>query len=149
MLTARAAEADRVRGLDGGADDYLTKPFGLPELLARLRALLRRCAPPAATRIMLGDLAIDPAARRIEGPAAALALSALEAAILTELAAAGGAVVPRRRLVERCWAETAVADRAVDFHLANLRRKLAQATGRSEPRHLLTAHGRGWSLVAG
>jgi DNA-binding response OmpR family regulator len=144
LLTAKSQEADKVQGFDLGADDYLTKPFGIAELLARLRGLLRRVPAPVAERIMLDGLMLDFAARRLHGPAGIAELSSQEAELLRALAAAGGAVRSRQRLLREAWPGAAVTARAVDFHIANLRKKLAEATGRPGTERLATVHGRGW-----
>jgi DNA-binding response OmpR family regulator len=145
ILTARGAQADIVRGLDLGADGYLSKPFGLPELLARIRALLRRSAVAVAP-IELPGLRLDCAARTLAGDAATVELTRVEAGILAVLAATPGAPVPRRTLIERVWSGMAVTERAVDFHMVQLRRKIAMATGRADQRRLRCSYGRGFEL---
>lgn len=149
MLTAKSQEADKVHGFDLGADDYLTKPFGVRELVARVRSLLRRAVPatPVATRVELTGLVIDLERQRLEAGGQSAELSTHEAAILRSLAAALGDPIPRRRLVREVWDDAAVTDRAVDFHIANLRRKIASVTGVAEPARLLTVHGSGYRLV--
>jgi DNA-binding response OmpR family regulator len=129
MLTARDAVADRVSGLRTGADDYLTKPFAFDELLARIRALLRRsrAAQPAVLRV--ADLALDPARRRVTRGDAVITLTPKEYAILEVLMRAGGTVVTRTRLAERVWDEAAeVLDNLVDAHVSHLRRKIDRGT---------------------
>ena len=129
MLTARDAVTDRVSGLRTGADDYLTKPFAFDELLARIRALLRRSrvAQPAVLRV--ADLALDPATRRVTRGHVAITLTPKEYAILEVLMRAAGEVVTRTRLAERVWDEAAeVLDNLVDAHVSHLRRKIDRGT---------------------
>ena len=129
MLTARDAVADRVSGLRTGADDYLTKPFAFDELLARIRALLRRSrvAQPAVLRV--ADLALDPATRRVTRGHVTITLTPKEYAILEVLMRAAGEVVTRTRLAERVWDEAAeVLDNLVDAHVSHLRRKIDRGT---------------------
>ena len=125
MLTARDGLADRVKGLGTGADDYLTKPFAFAELLARIRALLRRSrnARPAVLRV--NDLTLDPASRRVTRAGASIALTSKEFAILEVLMRSSGEIVSRTRLVERVWNEASeVLDNLVDVHLSHLRKKI-------------------------
>src|SRR6266496_1066241 len=103
MLTARDAVEDRVRGLDGGADDYLTKPFSLAELLARLRALARRGAVARPTVLSAGDLRLDPASRQVWRGEADISLTAKEFALLEAFLRHPGAVLTREALLRRCW----------------------------------------------
>jgi DNA-binding response OmpR family regulator len=125
MLTARDSLADRVSGLGTGADDYLTKPFAFAELLARIRALLRRSriAQPAVLRI--ADLTLDPASRRVTRAGASISLTSKEYALLEVLMRNAGEIVSRTRLVERVWDEASdVVDNLVDVHVSHLRRKI-------------------------
>ncbi len=125
MLTARDSLADRVNGLSTGADDYLTKPFGFAELVARIRALLRRSrlAQPAVLRV--ADLTLDPATRRVTRAGTPVALTSKEYAILEVLMRRAGEIVSRTRLVERVWDEaSAVIDNLVDAHVSHLRKKI-------------------------
>ena len=125
MLTARDGLADRVKGLSTGADDYLTTPFAFAELLARIRALLRRSrnARPAVLRV--SDLTLDPASRRVTRAGASVALTSKEFAILEVLMRSAGEIVSRTRLVERVWNEASeVLDNLVDVHLSHLRKKI-------------------------
>jgi DNA-binding response OmpR family regulator len=125
MLTARDGLADRVSGLTVGADDYLTKPFAFAELLARIRALLRRSRFAQPTVIRIADLTIDPASRRVTRGGVVVALTAREYAILEVLARSGGEIVSRTRLVERVWDEASdVLDNLVDVHVSHLRKKI-------------------------
>jgi DNA-binding response OmpR family regulator len=125
MLTARDSLADRVSGLSTGADDYLTKPFAFAELLARIRALLRRSrvAHPAVLRV--ADLTLDPASRRVTRAGLTVALTSKEFALLEALMRSAGAVVSRVRLVENVWDHASdVDDNLVDVHVSHLRKKI-------------------------
>ena len=126
ILTARDAVPDRVAGLDGGADDYLVKPFDLTELLARMRALLRRQAGRARDLIEVGALRLDPVAHAVEYRGQPVQLSAREFALLHALAESPGAVLSREQLEDRLygWGEE-VESNAVEVHVHNLRRKLS------------------------
>ena len=103
MLTARDAVEDRVRGLDGGADDYMTKPFSLAELTARLRALVRRGPVERPTVLEAGDLRLDPATREVRRGAAEIELSAREFALLETFMRRPGQVLAQRQLLEAAW----------------------------------------------
>ncbi|MBM6402284.1 response regulator transcription factor [Phycicoccus sonneratiae] len=125
VLTARADLPDRLAGLDGGADDYLAKPFALPELLARLRALGRRPRTAAPPVLRLGDLELDPASMRVSRTGRELVLTAKEFALLEHLLRNAGRVVSRSELVEHCWDEFAdPASNVVDVRIRLLRGKL-------------------------
>lgn len=127
MLTAKGDEADRVVGLELGADDYVPKPFSPRELLARLRAVLRRTQPGARgdDEIVVGRIAIDVGARRVRVGSQAVELTGLEFDILMALARRAGRVVPRDALMAEAGREdVTVSDRAVDVHVSHLRRKL-------------------------
>lgn len=127
MLTARDAAADRVRGLDGGADDYLIKPFDLPELFARLRALIRRAAARPTPKIVLGDVVVDTRARTVAVGDQPTALTATEYAILEYLVLQQGKVVSRTELYEHVFDEQADSlSNLLDVHVYNIRRKLAR-----------------------
>ncbi|MEZ4234806.1 MAG: response regulator transcription factor [Myxococcota bacterium] len=147
MLTARGDETDRVVGLELGADDYLAKPVYPRELLARIRAVLRRTAPRAPDqRIVVGDLEVDPAARSARLGAEALPLTALEFDLLLALAERAGRVVSRDALWEAAGrGDTAVGDRTVDVHVSHLRQKLGDDA--REQRRLKTVRGAGYLLV--
>ena len=125
ILTARDAVADRVAGLDAGADDYMVKPFELDELAARLRALLRRSAGRAASVLVHGELSIDPATREVRRNGEPVALSAREFALLEALLARPGAILSRAQLEEKLygWSES-VESNAVEVYIHALRRKL-------------------------
>jgi DNA-binding response OmpR family regulator len=148
LLTARGREEDKVRGFDLGADDYLVKPFGIAELLARIRALLRRSGGPTAPQqAEFTGLKCDFAAQTVSSKGRSETLSTHESAILRVLAATPGEVVSRARLMEQVWAGAAVTERAVDFHITGLRRKIAKVTQIEEPARILTVHGSGYKLV--
>ncbi len=150
MLTARGEEVDRVLGLDLGADDYVTKPFSVPELLARIRAILRRMQRskigPLPDKLRFGKVVID--FKRFEASRAGkvLNMSRKEFGILRLLAARVGEVVTRDELLDEVWGyEQYPTTRTVDNHIALLRSKLEEDP--SKPRHLLTVHGVGYKLV--
>ena len=125
MLTARDSLADRVSGLSTGADDYLTKPFGFAELVARIRALLRRSRLVRAAVLRVADLTLEPATRRVTRAGISLALTSKEYAILEVLMRTPGEIVSRTRLVERVWDEASeVIDNLVDAHVSHLRKKI-------------------------
>src|SRR5882762_1456310 len=125
MLTARDAHKDRVRGLDTGADDYLVKPFDLSELLARLRALIRRAAGKARPLLELGEVALDTRARAVTRDGQPVTLTAREFAILEYLALHRGEVVSRTELYEHLFDETDdTLSNLVDVHVFSIRKKL-------------------------
>lgn len=148
MLTARSEEMDRVHGLDIGADDYVTKPFSMPELLARIRAILRRVRSPA---ILPDDLRFDDVSadfKRFEARKGreVLKLSRKEFGVLRLLAARAGKVVTRNEMLDEVWGhECYPTTRTVDNHIASLRSKLENDP--ANPRHLITIHGVGYKLV--
>jgi DNA-binding response OmpR family regulator len=126
VLTARDAIEDRIKGLDSGADDYVVKPFDLHELAARLRALIRRSAGQAAPLLHVGELELDPAARRVAFKGNPVELPAREYALLHALMLGAGRVLSREQLTERlyAWGEE-VESNAIDVHIHHLRRKLS------------------------
>jgi len=127
MLTARDASADRVRGLDSGADDYVVKPFDLPELLARVRALIRRGSAPAGARLDFGEVVLDTAQRCVWRRGEAVALLPSEYALLEYLAVHRGEVVTRTTLYDHLFDENeATLSNLLDVRVSNLRRKLGQ-----------------------
>lgn len=140
VLTARDAVPDRVKGLDSGADDYLVKPFDLTELLARMRALLRRQTGRARDLIEVGTLRLDPVAHTVEYRGQPVLLSAREFTLLHALLETPGAVLSREQLEDRLygWGEE-VESNAVEVHIHNLRRKL-------DPRVIRTVRGVGYRL---
>jgi len=147
ILTARGEESDKVRGLKLGADDYVTKPFGLLELLARVEALLRRNAPalPRPPAEQFGDVAIDRATRNVLRSGLPVDLAPKEYDLLLALFDRDGAVVSRLELMRRVWGYSdAVVTRTIDTHVAELRRKLEEDPAR--PRHILTVRKVGYRL---
>jgi two-component system, OmpR family, response regulator len=144
MLTARDAHADRVTGLDQGADDYLVKPFDFGELLARMRALLRRPPVVQQPELAIGDLRFDPATREVRVGSHQPVLTATEFGILELLVRKSPAVVPRRSIAVNVWDDEADAmgSNTIDVHLARLRAKLAGGMVRIE-----TVRGVGYRLV--
>ncbi len=144
MLTARDAPADRVTGLDQGADDYLVKPFDFGELLARLRALQRRPKALLAPQLVVGDLHFDPATREVQVGANRPALTTTELGILEMLLRRSPAVVPRRLIAAHVWDHEADAlgSNTIDVHLARMRSKLAGGMVRIE-----TVRGVGYRIV--
>lgn len=145
MLTARDQPCDRVAGLDGGADDYLVKPFDFGELLARLRALQRRRPGVSGPVLRCGDLEFDPATRKTKAGTRAVAATATELAILELLLRRSPAVVMRRSIVLNVWPSEAdaIGSNTIDVHLARLRAKISGAGARIE-----TVRGVGYRLVA-
>jgi DNA-binding response OmpR family regulator len=148
MLTARGEEMDRVAGLDLGADDYVTKPFSLPELLARVRALLRRSQTAAGANELIEQLAFDDveidfgkyAARRA---GVTVEMARKEFHVLRYLASRPDYVITREELIEKVWGlEKYPTTRTVDNHILSLRAKLEREPG--NPRRLLTVHGVGY-----
>ncbi len=146
LLTSKDAVEDRVRGLDIGADDYLVKPFAFPELLARMRALLRRGKPEKPARSRLADLEIDPAQRSVIRGGQNIDLTAREFDLLEYLFLNKDRVVSREMLARDIWKETArqtPLDNVIDAQMARLRRKI---DGQFEPKLLHTVRGVGFVL---
>ena len=146
ILTARGEEADKVRGLKLGADDYVTKPFGLLELLARVEALLRRTQRGPARRLeKFGVVEVDVGARAVRKDGRAVDLAPKELDLLLALLEAEGAAVSRLDLLRRVWGyPAAVVTRTVDTHVAELRRKLEDDS--AQPQHVLTVRKLGYRL---
>lgn len=146
MLTARAEEIDRIVGLSVGADDYMVKPFSPRELVARVKALLRRPRVdrgPSARRIELGELAIDEPTRTVTVRGRPVTLTTIEFDLLSTLAREPGVVFSRQRLLDRVWGMDYVGDEhVVDVHLGNLRRKLGEHAAR--PTFVETVRGAGY-----
>jgi len=147
MLTARSDEADRVAGLELGADDYVVKPFSPRELLARVRAVLRRGQSEPSAHHSVGDLAINEAERVVVVAGAVADLTATEFDLLAYMAGSPGRVFTRAQLLETIHGVMIDSgERAIDAHIKNLRRKIEDDPHR--PRRLLTVHGVGYRLVA-
>jgi DNA-binding response OmpR family regulator len=149
MLTARTEEADKVAGFAVGADDYLTKPFSLRELAARVRAILRRMdrihEMTAAEPMQRFDLTVDPARRRVMKDGREVMLTPLEFEILLTLARTPGVVMNRDQLMDRVWGYRDYAGgRVVDSHVARIRRKLGDEA--AEPSYIRTVHGVGYAF---
>jgi two-component system OmpR family response regulator len=144
MLTARDAVRDRVAGLDSGADDYLTKPFSYAELLARLRALVRRGSVERPTELRIGDLRLDPARHKVWRGDSEISLSAKEFAILETFMRRPGEVLSRFQLLEHAWDyEYENRSNVVDSYVRLLRRKIDQPFG---TRSIETVRGAGYRL---
>jgi len=143
MLTARDSPADIVTGLDSGADDYLTKPFSIEILLARLRAVSRRGAIPQPVRLRIGDLVLDPASRRVTRRGQAVSLTPREYQLLELLMRNRGRVISRDTILESIWgASTDVSENTVEVFVRHLRLKLD--TG--EPKLIQTVRGFGYRM---
>ncbi len=150
MLTARAEEMDRVVGLSVGADDYVTKPFGAKELVARVKAVLRRARFDVAATpddvIHLDGLVVDVARHEVRRDGETVELTALEFELLAALAGSPGRVFSRRQLLERVWGWDFVGDeRVVDVHVRNLRKALGDDA--TDPRWVATVRGVGYKAV--
>lgn len=145
MLTARDAVADRVDGLDAGADDYLVKPFDLDELLARVRALVRRTYPDDGAVLSCADLVMDTTAHEVRRGARLVELSRTEFALLEVLLRNEGQALPRETLIERVWgAGLGSTSNSLEVYIRYLRRKLEAD---SEPRLIHTLRGIGYRLA--
>ncbi|MBI4909428.1 MAG: response regulator transcription factor [Acidobacteria bacterium] len=148
MLTARTQEAEKVFGLDSGADDYITKPFGLHELRARIRAQLRRGAGPVDRVRRFGDCVVDFDRATLRRAGQPVDITPQELRLLEVLLDAGGRVVSRDHLIEAAWGPgTAITDRAVDTHIFNLRKKIEPLP--SDPCYLLSVRGLGYRFGSG
>ena len=145
MLTARDAVADRVRGLEAGADDYLIKPFDFSELLARVRALLRRDKVHRARIVQVGDLVMDTTARRVTRAGRDIALSPREYALLETLATAEGRVLTREMLQDTVWSDEEVYANTVDAYIGHVRRKMDHGFA---VKLIRTVHGVGYRMEA-
>src|SRR3954471_9798063 len=144
MVTARDGVPDRVAGLDVGADDYLPKPFAFDELLARLRALLRRAPAERPARLEVGDLVVDPGTREVTRAGTPVELTAREFAVLEYLLRHAGQAVTRTRLLEHVWDENYIGStNVVDVYVGYLRKKLERPFDRPLIR---TVRGVGWTL---
>jgi len=139
MLTARASEVDRVEGLESGADDYLVKPFSAHELVARIKALLRRA--PQRRQVQVGDLSVDQDAAQVTVAGRPVSLTRREFELVAFLASHPGRVFSRNELLDRVWGESFLGtERTVDQHVAQIRQRLGE--GRIE-----TVRGRGYRFV--
>jgi DNA-binding response OmpR family regulator len=148
VLTARDAIEDRVRGLDTGADDYLVKPFAFDELLARLRALLRRGRSEEALRVRLADLELDPLTRGVRRDGQPIELTSREFELLEYLLRHQGQIVSREMLARDVWKESSRGtplDNVIDVHITRLRKKVDQAG----PRLIHTIRGVGFLVKVG
>ena len=145
MLTAKGDETDRVVGLEMGADDYVPKPFSPRELLARLRAVLRRARPEAFTeKLLVADLVIDLAGREVSTQGKTIDLTGLEFDLLVALARRAGKVISRDKLLSEAGrADVVVGERTVDVHISHLRQKLGDEAGR----RIRTVRGVGYVLA--
>jgi two-component system KDP operon response regulator KdpE len=148
ILSVHSAEADKIQALDEGADDYLTKPFSAGELLARIRALLRRAAaltsPPP--EIVVGELTVDIARRRVTSGGRDVALTPTEFDILAFLARNAGLVVTQKMILEQVWGPEWVEDaQTLRVHVSHLRKKLETTPG--GPRYIITEPGVGFRLA--
>lgn len=145
MLTARGEETDRIRGLDTGADDYIVKPFGMAELLARLRAVMRRIRPGLAEdRVRVGDIVIDRVAHRVKRGQRDIHLGPTEFRLLDYLMQHPGRVFSREQLLDAVWgSDVYVEARTVDVHIGRLRRALNDDT---ETDLIRTVRSAGYSL---
>ena len=148
MLTARAQEAEKVLGLEAGADDYVTKPFGIRELRARIAALLRRSGGRATPRVVrVGDVDVDFDRGEIRRGEQVSQLTALEFKLLQVFIRAPGRILSREQLISEAWGpNTFVTDRVVDNHIGSLRRKLEPDA--TEPRYLRNIRGLGYRFDA-
>ncbi|MBU6406835.1 MAG: phosphate regulon transcriptional regulator PhoB [Alphaproteobacteria bacterium] len=149
MLTARGEEGERIRGLDTGADDYITKPFSMSELLARLRAVMRRIRPGLADdKLRLGDITIDRVAHRVRRAAREVHLGPTEFRLLDHLMQHAGRVFSREQLLDAVWgSDVYVEARTVDVHIGRLRKAL-NAEGENDPIRTVRSAGYAFDLSA-
>ena len=145
MLTARGEESDRVRGLTTGADDYLTKPFSVPELLARVRAVLRRAKPAHLSELLVaGDIQLDRGARRVRRGGMELHLGPTEFRLLEFLMQSPGRVFSREQLLDNVWGRDVYIDeRTVDVHVGRLRKAISAPNA---PDPIRTVRGSGYAF---
>ena len=143
LLTAKSHEAEKVMGLDLGADDYVTKPFNPRELRARIRALLRRVEGDAGARMRFGEVELDPARAEVRVGGRVVEMTPMEFKLLLAFAKNRGHVLSRDKLIDLAWGrDTYITDRAVDAHIVNLRRKIEPHA--CEPRHIVSVRGMGY-----
>ncbi len=147
MLTARSQEADKIRGLDAGADDYVTKPFGIGELVARIRALFRRATRPTeAASLTIGPATINFATHTLERDGTSEQLSFYEVELLRYLSERTGQPVSRDELLNKVWGvEATSSNRTIDNFIVKLRKKIEPKA--DKPVHILTVYGFGYKLV--
>jgi DNA-binding response OmpR family regulator len=148
ILTARSQESDKIRGLESGADDYVTKPFSIHEVLARVRVMLRRSTrvPKLAGAYHFGDVEVDFSRQRVRKGRNVIALSSLEFEVLRYLISRQGQIIARDNLLDEVWGYHAFrTTRAVDNLVGRLRQKLEDRP--HEPRHILTVYGVGYKFV--
>ena len=146
MLTAKDGEWDQVEGLDTGADDYLTKPFSFPVLVARLRAVARRGARERPTQLEVGDIRLDPAARRVWRGEVEVVLTAREFSLLAFLVRHRGDVVPKRHILEAVWGFDFEGDpNIIEVYIRHLRNKIDRPFGRDA---IQTLRGAGYRLAS-
>ncbi len=148
MLTARGEEADRVRGLSTGADDYVVKPFSVPELMARVKALLRRSAPERVSDLLrAGEIVMDRHAHKVTRGARTIDLGPTEYRLLEVLLESPGRVLSRAQLIDRVWGTTAEIDeRTIDVHVGRLRKSLVRG---NETDPIRTVRGAGYVFESG
>ena len=142
MLTAKTQDAEKVMGLDMGADDYVTKPFSPRELRARIRALLRRAQPEAPLVHRVGECEVDFARAEIRRGGEASDLTAIELKMLEVFLRQRGRVLTRAHIINEVWGDVFVTDRVVDTHIVKLRRKIEPDS--AEPRHIVSVRGIGY-----
>lgn len=144
MLTAKDSVPDVVRGLDAGADDYLTKPFSFSELLARLRAVQRRATSRSHNRVQVGDLILDPESRDVSRAGVSISLTRTEYSLLERLMYRAGKVVPRRTLIESVWGfDREIEENTLDAFVRLLRQKVDRE---GMPKLILTVRGVGYMI---
>ncbi|WP_308211561.1 response regulator [Microbacterium hydrocarbonoxydans] len=146
VVSGRTGSADKVEALDAGADDFVTKPFQVDELLARLRALSRRATPAGESTVGFGDVVVDLATKTVTRSGARVHLTPTEWRMLEHLARHPGALVTRQDLLKEIWGSEQVADSGyLRLYMSQLRKKLEREPG--SPEHLLTESGMGYRLV--
>ncbi len=147
ILSARSQDADKIRGLDAGADDYVTKPFSVGELVARVRAVLRRVerAANAPSSVRIGKADVHLAGHTATADGREEPLSSYEVALLSLLLERAGEAVSRDEILDKVWGVQAINNRAVDNFIVKLRRKVEPSP--DKPQHILTVYGHGYKLV--